>query len=766
MSDIRCPLSGNGPHYLVEGTFDGSGSFDIVNRSFARALEEALPGRVAVFPSEGRGRLVGEKGFDRSEGLHELISRFDSKDVPHVNIRSFFPLRVLGMSGRINLLFFPWEETLVPHQWVEQFNLFLDGILVPSAFVKKALVDSGVSIPIEIVGHGLDHFAEVLKSLRRTNPRERTGFLHISSCLPRKGVDVLLKAYSRAFGAQDPVTLTIKTFPGELNRVQDQIRALKELNQQYPDIVLINRDLEEEDLARLYLANDALVLPSRGEGFGLPLGEAMLAGIPVITTGYGGQTDFCTPENTWLVDFTLQKARSHFNQKDSVWAEPDAKHLELQMRAVYEGLRENSPAVRARTESAQAFAQSRLRWSGTVERTVRFVRRLKQPEIPKHPLGIAWITPCSEDRDIADYSRSLLRFFDKKRFRLRVYSAGGQTGSDRWDDLVATEHGKLAEDPEVMARHVLDDDADCVVIQYHPSLFPSGGLSCFIEKLSAKNVRIVLSLHRTRDMNETCRAKSLDFITNEPALCDRILVKSIPALNRMKALGLIHNVTLFPHGIMSRQPRPKTEVRDLLGISAYGPVISSLGPLEEQGGAGELIRALPAILEAHPKTFLLLVNRVDAGDSSVSYRDDCVKLLRSLGVSRHAVLVDDQLTERESLLLLEAADVAVFPAQVSDDSQIASVSLALAAGRPILTTDVCASGEFEGAIDLLPGRESKDIAHGLLKALEDPEFTRKLPDGRSALIKARSWGTLSVRLQRMILALVRDRQEVGSHIFT
>ena len=36
--------------------------------------------------------------------------------------------------------------------------------------------------------------------------------LHISSCFPRKGIDILLNAFCETFTDQDEVSLTIKTF--------------------------------------------------------------------------------------------------------------------------------------------------------------------------------------------------------------------------------------------------------------------------------------------------------------------------------------------------------------------------------------------------------------------------------------------------------------------------------------------------------------------------------------------------------------------------
>ena len=76
-------------------------------------------------------------------------------------------------------------------------------------------------------------------------------------------------------------------------------------NPLFPKVELIYDDLTDEDLKALYLQSDLLIAPSRAEGFGLPIAEAMKLGIPVITTAWGGQMDFCNHQNSWLIDFKL-----------------------------------------------------------------------------------------------------------------------------------------------------------------------------------------------------------------------------------------------------------------------------------------------------------------------------------------------------------------------------------------------------------------------------------------------------------------------------
>jgi len=77
------------------------------------------------------------------------------------------------------------------------------------------------------------------------------------------------------------------------------------------------------------------VAPSFGEGFGLPMAEAMLLELPVLTTGYGGQSDFCTTQTSWLIDFTFQKAKTHINLENSLWAVPKLSSLIEEILTIY-----------------------------------------------------------------------------------------------------------------------------------------------------------------------------------------------------------------------------------------------------------------------------------------------------------------------------------------------------------------------------------------------------------------------------------------------
>ena len=85
--------------------------------------------------------------------------------------------------------------------------------------VKKILIDNGVELPIKVSGLGIDH----IRGIKSTNDikikAKKFKVLHISSCFPRKGIDILLHAFADSFSCNDDISLIIKTFDNLHNKI-------------------------------------------------------------------------------------------------------------------------------------------------------------------------------------------------------------------------------------------------------------------------------------------------------------------------------------------------------------------------------------------------------------------------------------------------------------------------------------------------------------------------------------------------------------------
>ena len=301
------------PQWSVQGPFDSSYSLAIVNRELARALVRAGE-TVALTSRDGPGRFDPDDDFlGANPDIAGMVDWDGGGPSPDVCLRNQYPPHVADMRGRLRVLAnYAWEESGFPADWVDEFNASLDLLTVSSTYVAKVLRDNGVRVPMRVVGNAVDQV--LAGGTSPPPPREASApfrFLHVSSGFPRKGIDVLLAAWADAFSRADAVELVIKTFPNIHNRIEADLAAFCAEHPDSAAITLINAELDPPALRALYDRADALVCPSRGEGFGLPLAEAMALGKPVITTAYGGQSDFCTADTAWLCDYSFAYARTH-----------------------------------------------------------------------------------------------------------------------------------------------------------------------------------------------------------------------------------------------------------------------------------------------------------------------------------------------------------------------------------------------------------------------------------------------------------------------
>ncbi|ASA22493.1 glycosyltransferase family 4 protein [Paenibacillus donghaensis] len=250
-----------------------------------------------------------------------------------------------------------WETTRIPRRWIAKINQ-ADAVCVPSRQNKQALRNSGIRIPIFIVPHGVNIREYRAKKKRAASrPKGKFTFISVFGFQHRKNPEALLRAYWEEFSASDHVELIIKTngYAAYENQqwIHNRIKAYKarlHVRKSTAPIRLVSTHLSKAALKAVYAKGDAFVLPTRGEGVGLPFMESMASGVPVITTGWGGQLDFVTAHNSFLVRYRLQPPVASMNRHSSIarqfcqlfaepgqlWAEPDITSLRKQMRLAYE----------------------------------------------------------------------------------------------------------------------------------------------------------------------------------------------------------------------------------------------------------------------------------------------------------------------------------------------------------------------------------------------------------------------------------------------
>ena len=250
--------------------------------------------------------------------------------------------------GKYRIGYTMLEVDGIPADWILQANA-LDEIWVPSTFNRDTFLASGLQKPIFVMPLGVnpDYYNPKIRAFRATS---RYTFLSVFEWGERKAAEVLLSAYTRAFDKTDDVLLILKvinTDPGVDAR--RQIADLGLPDDGPPIVILYNQDLPVHQMGSLYRSADCFVLPTRGEGWGMPIIEAMACGLPVIATDWSAQTDFMTEDVAYplRVQRLIPAVAKCPYYEGFAWAQPDEDHLIALLRHVYEQ-REEAGAKGAR----------------------------------------------------------------------------------------------------------------------------------------------------------------------------------------------------------------------------------------------------------------------------------------------------------------------------------------------------------------------------------------------------------------------------------
>lgn len=738
--------------WRIEGPFDSTYSLALLNREIARALSLQNV-RVALFSTEGHGDflpsqefLAGNPDLSAMNALSETIGQEEAS----VTSRNLYPPRVEDMHCNINLLHsYAWEESTFPRDWIRNFNNHLSGVTCLSKHVLKILRDNGLALPMSVSGCGVDHWERIKasdSSVLDSLPLKPFRFLHVSSFFPRKGANALLEAWAKAFTYKDDVCLIVKTFPNPHNLIHQQLEALLTRYPNCAPIHVIEEDLSDADLKALYHRCHVMIAPSSAEGFCLPIAEAMLTGLPSITTNWSGQLDFCTAETTWLVDYKFEQADTHFKLIPSVWAAVDIDALAKAMQIAHA----TSPEKRQQmAQRGRELLLKEFNWGKVATRLTDFYQQLKEsPRLADIKLGCitTWNTKCG----IATYTEHLLANFRKKPHLFAAYN--NDLPTETAEPYIRCWGAGDQDDLSRLSAEIDNLKLDAILIQWNFGFFHHDNLLHFMQQQKAAGRIVLIDMHATLDPPQAPSKKLANFLP-ALALADRLLVHSIADLNYLKGFGLNDLAVLFPHGVLDADLPPVEQ--------APVPTIATYGFCLPHKGLEQIIDAVALLRDAGKRVDLRMVNAI----YPIDFSEDLAKKIQSKideqGLASQIYLETRFLSDTESLTLLNGADLVLFTYHPTSESASGAVRYSLASSKPTLVTDLPIFSEFGEAVWRVENNQPALLAKAIDDILEHIRSNSALHQHRSEVAEAwrsqHSYAWLSERLEGMIQGLYFDK---------
>jgi glycosyltransferase involved in cell wall biosynthesis len=274
------------------------------------------------------------------------------------------------VAGRYRIAFFAWETTRIASHHRAALQGF-DEIWAPSRWGRDVLVSNGFAPhTVHVVPEGV---ATDLFTPAARPPDGRFRFLCVGKWEERKCIAELARCFSTTFAAEEDVELLLHAHNSYLPgfAIDHELAALGLGAAQGPAIrPSMPRDAPA--LAALYRDCHAFVLPTRGEGWGLPILEAMASGLPTIATSCSAQQDYLNEHNGYPVRVAAMVPVHDpifYSAGEALgdWAEPDWDHLSATMRFVFD----NRAAARERGARARHDAETLWSWQNAAQAASR-----------------------------------------------------------------------------------------------------------------------------------------------------------------------------------------------------------------------------------------------------------------------------------------------------------------------------------------------------------------------------------------------------------
>jgi len=248
---------------------------------------------------------IGGISVDNREDYDMMQNLVQSKSEPDIHspfIKIWHQFDLAMRFGRGKYFALPFFELDTFNNREKQHLSVPDIVFATSEWAKGVIKNNIPGVECQVVPLGVDSRIFNHNKIQKLRNDGKYVFLNIGKWEKRKGHDFIIDLFNQAFSDTDDVELWI--LASETTNSYSSAEEIAEWKKKYshPKVKIFSGVKSHQEIAYLIAESDCGLYPSRAEGWNLELLETMSMNKPVIATNFSAHTEYCTKENSYLID--------------------------------------------------------------------------------------------------------------------------------------------------------------------------------------------------------------------------------------------------------------------------------------------------------------------------------------------------------------------------------------------------------------------------------------------------------------------------------
>jgi glycosyltransferase involved in cell wall biosynthesis len=304
-----------------------------------------------------------------------------------------------------------------------------------------------------------------------------------------------------------------------------------------------------------------------------------------------------------------------------------------------------------------------------------------------------------------------------------------------------------------VARALNACDIDAVSLQHEYGIWGPDDGGGVLDFLAALSVPAVATLHTVLRHPTAAQHRIMRGILDTTAAVV-VMSRAAASLLSDRYAADPTRVEIIPHGVPDLPLVEPDSIKASVGLGGH-PVLLSFGLVGPGKGYESVIEAMPAVVRAVPEARYVILGATHPElleREGERYRTRLETLVADLGLARHVVFVDRFVGRLELSRWLEATDVFVTPYPNLDQIVSGTLSYAMAAGKPSVSTPYLYAVEIlaDGRGRLVPPGDRAAMSGALIELLQDHDLRAAMAQRAYAHGRGMLWSRVAADYRQAV----------------